>query len=76
MTWEQASAVGPQYIAYRIDELGVLYFRYHHLGTVAVVLGRPHRIDNLFDHCEDWHPFTENALCKESLQQVRHAHQA
>jgi hypothetical protein len=71
MTWDDAASLGPHYIAYRIDEDGVIYFRYHFGQTIAIVLGRHYRIENVFDDCEDWQPFREDALPEHKLEEVR-----
>jgi hypothetical protein len=71
MTWDDAASLGPQFIAYRMDEDGVIYFRYHFGETVAIVLGRRYRIGNVFDQCEDWQPFREDALLEHRLEEVR-----
>jgi hypothetical protein len=75
MTWESAAAVGPQYIGYRVDQLGIVYFRYHTGGTIAYVMGRKIQIENIYDSSEDWKPFTANSLYPAKLKEIQAANE-
>jgi hypothetical protein len=62
MTWEEAARQPPQFIAYRIDAKGIVHYRYHGFGTVAILAGKPVVVSNIYDALDDWQPFHEGAL--------------